>query len=64
MKQAGAFASEVYIVKGDQRANGKSIMNLLAMQVGKGDEILLEVNGEDEREAMECLASIIEEGTD
>ena len=57
---ANEFSSEIYISKGSTRVNAKSIMGVMILAVSKGDEILLEVNGDDEKAAMDRLTSLIE----
>ena len=60
VQTANEFSSEIYISKGSTRVNAKSIMGVMILAVSKGDEILLEVNGDDEKAAMDRLTSLIE----
>lgn len=46
----------------DKEANAKSFLNVLAAQIKQGDEITLICDGEDEKEAMEAVKSLIENG--
>lgn len=59
VKEASAFAGEISLSKGDQKANAKSMMKLLGLGVKKGDEVVLEVEGSEEME--EKLARFLEE---
>ena len=60
VQTANEFSSEIYISKGSTRVNAKSIMGVMILAVSKGDEIVLEVNGDDEKAAMDRLTSLIE----
>lgn len=51
--------SDIYVSKGSTRVNAKSIMGVMILSVQKGDEVLLEVNGDDEEAAMTKLIEII-----
>ena len=56
---AGQFSSEVFIAKAGRRVNAKSIMGVMMLAAGKGTKIELEVTGEDEAEAMDAVAALI-----
>ena len=56
---ASSFASEVELIKGFQRANGKSIMGVMMLAASKNTELDLVVNGEDEVQAVEKLEALI-----
>lgn len=53
------FASEIYITKGSTRVNAKSIMGVMILSVQQGDEIELEITGDDEEAAMAKLEELI-----
>ncbi len=59
VQTATSFPSEVHVIKGNSKVNGKSIMGLMAMAIAKGDEITIEVEGEKENEALEQLGAIL-----
>ena len=44
--------SDIYVSKGSTRVNAKSIMGVMILSVQKGDDVLLEVSGDDEEAAM------------
>jgi phosphocarrier protein len=56
---AGQFTSEVFIAKAGRRVNAKSIMGVMMLAAGKGTKVDLEVTGEDESEAMNAVAALI-----
>jgi phosphocarrier protein len=54
------FSSEVRLVKDGMRVNGKSILAILTLAAERGSEVVLEVDGEDEHEAMALLRGKLE----
>ncbi|MDD2414065.1 MAG: HPr family phosphocarrier protein [Eubacteriaceae bacterium] len=60
VQNANKFNSDIYISKGSTRVNAKSIMGVMILAVQKGDEILLEITGDDEEAAMEKLIELID----
>lgn len=67
MKPANAFVStmskyksNVDLVVGDKRINGKSIMNVLGACLECGTEVVIECSGSDEVEMLEKAANLIE----
>ena len=56
---ASSFSSHIEIEKDNQRVNGKSIMGVMMLAAGKGSEISLHVEGEDEEESMNRLEELI-----
>ena len=55
------FQSRVSFVKGDIRANAKSIMNIMLLAAEYGAEILVETEGVDEAEAMAAVEKLFAE---
>ena len=53
------FESDVVIIKNEREANGKSILNVLALGAERGDMILIKVNGKDEEKAMNGIEDLI-----
>ncbi|MFY0544062.1 HPr family phosphocarrier protein [Brevibacillus sp. H7] len=60
VQKATSFPCEVNVIKGTKKVNGKSIMGLMTLSAAKGDEITLEVSGEQEEKAMEELGKLLE----
>ena len=56
---ASAFASEIWIGKGEKIINGKSIMGVLTLAASKGTELMIQVDGNDESAAMESILDLI-----
>jgi phosphocarrier protein len=56
---ASSFSSHIEIEKDARRVNGKSIMGVMMLAAGKGSEITLHADGEDEQESMDKLEALI-----
>ena len=48
------FPCKVYLVKGTQVANAKSILNVIMLNLGKGVEVCVQIEGS-EKEYEECV---------
>ena len=57
---ATTFQSEVIVLKGNERFNGKSPLSLLGLGAEKGTELTIEVGGPDQQQALEALAQFLE----
>ena len=63
VQRAAKFSSEVQIRKVEAEAkwvNPKSILSVLTLGVGKGQQVQIQVSGDDEAEAAESLRQLIE----
>ena len=58
-KLAGTFPCEIWITRGERRVNAKSIMGVMMLAAGIGSEVLVETDGDREREAMDALLALI-----
>ncbi|AOT71456.1 HPr family phosphocarrier protein [Geosporobacter ferrireducens] len=59
-KEAIKFKSQCFVIKKGNKFNCKSIMSILSMGGKQGEEVSLEILGEDEREAFESLIALFE----
>lgn len=59
VKLASKFASEIELEYEGKRVNAKSIMGLLTLGIGQGDEIKIIAQGADEAEAVETLVAFV-----
>jgi Phosphotransferase System HPr (HPr) Family len=64
MKEIQRFASEIYIIKDASTFHINSVITLLSMDAQKGDKLVITANGEDEKEAVECIKRAIENMND
>jgi len=58
-KLAGSYPCEVWIARGERRVNAKSIMGVMMLAAGKGSTVEIDVSGEREQEALDCLLALI-----
>jgi phosphocarrier protein len=58
-KLARQFSSAIYVCRDDQRANGKSQMELLLLAAEPGSKLIVEVSGPDADHALDPLADIL-----
>ena len=59
---AGGFSSKINITRDDLTINCKSIMGVLMLAAAQNSVIVLEIEGDDEVEAMAALGRLIEDG--
>lgn len=62
VKTANRFRADIFVTKGKNRINGKSIMGLLMLAAPCGSRIIIEANGPDAGEALEKLSTLIARG--
>ena len=62
VQTANKFSSEVNLIKDDVEVNGKSIMGILLLAAPQGTDIAVVVEGDDEQQAMDVIAELIEAG--
>ena len=59
VRTASGFASSVTVSNQHATANGKSIMSMMLLQASLGTEISLEIEGNDEHDAIEAMVTLI-----
>jgi len=57
---ASQFKSDITLGRNGQQANGKSIMGIMMLAAGNGSQLDLQVNGQDEDQAMQALLGLVE----
>lgn len=57
---ASNFRSDVTLGRNGQHANGKSIMGIMMLAAGKGTQVELIVDGDDEDQALTALTDLIQ----
>ena len=58
-KLASSFKCEVFMTRNSRRVNAKSIMGIMMLAAGLGSEVELETEGEDEQQAAEAIAALV-----
>ena len=56
---ASQFKCDVTLGRNGQQANGKSIMGIMMLAAGKGSQLDLHVDGDDEEHALSALSELI-----
>lgn len=58
---AGQFSGEIFISKGVQRVNAKSIMGVMMLAAGIGSTVKLEATGGDAEQALAALQALFDD---
>jgi len=58
-RTASRFKSEVYVIKDGQQINGKSILGVMMLAAYQGTVLLIQAEGEDERDAVTALVDLV-----
>lgn len=61
VQEANRFASEIFIEKDGKKVNAKSIMGIMSLAVGRGEEVVLFAEGSDAEAAIDTLTAFITE---
>ncbi len=59
VKEASKFDSEIFVLKGENKVNGKSIMGLMMLAAAKGTTIAVTTKGNQAKEAIDALTILI-----
>lgn len=60
VKEVSVFPCTVTLIKGDKKANAKSIMNVLALGLSHGSEVTVTAEGDRAEEALKTVGDFIE----
>lgn len=60
VKLASTFKSEFFIHMYGYRVNGKSILGVMTLAAERGAELVFEVTGPDEQDAMNAIVNLVE----
>jgi phosphocarrier protein len=64
VKLATRYESDVKLTKDDLTVDGKSIMGVMMLAAEKGSRLTLAIEGPDESEALDALATFLETNTE
>ncbi|MFR1077182.1 MAG: HPr family phosphocarrier protein [Romboutsia timonensis] len=62
VKKAAEVNSTVEVIAKGKTVNAKSIMGIMSLGLGQGDELTVVANGEDQEAAVNALVELIEGG--
>lgn len=57
---ASRYQSRVQVIKDSQSVDGKSIMGVMMLAAKQGSQLLLKIEGPDEKETAEALSALLE----
>lgn len=60
VRLASRFASDIWLIKDAVEVNAKSIMGVMILGAAEGTKITVRAEGDDEKEAVQALAQLIE----
>lgn len=61
VQEASQYSSRVYIEVEDKKVNAKSIMGMMSLSMGEGDEFTVVADGDDEAEAVAGVERFLSE---
>ena len=64
VSHATRFKADLQVTKDGRKVNGKSIMGVMMLAASKGTEVVLEVDGNDEKDCMEAIIQLINDRFD
>jgi phosphocarrier protein len=60
VREAMKYPCEVFLIKDDIEANGKSIMSVLSLAITQGSNLIIRAVGDEENQAVTSLVGLIE----
>jgi len=58
VEKASAFPCKISVISKGKKVNGKSSLSMLTLGIAQNDEVTLEIDGEQEAQAMETLGPL------
>ncbi len=58
IETASKFASDIYLIKGEQRCNAKSIIDVIMLAAEKGTRLKVEAEGADAEKAVQSMIEL------
>jgi phosphotransferase system HPr (HPr) family protein len=59
IQKASNYKSEIWIEKGERKANAKSLLGLLSLGISSGTKVVIIADGEDEEKAIDDLEAYL-----
>ncbi len=60
VQEANRHSADVFLQKDEKKVNAKSIMGIMSLAIARGTSVILSAEGNDEQQALNKLAGIIE----
>ncbi|NIK78203.1 phosphotransferase system HPr (HPr) family protein [Paenibacillus castaneae] len=61
VQTAGTFPCKVSVINKGKKVNGKSSLSMLTLGIAVNEEVTLEIDGEQEEQALEALGQLLTE---
>ncbi len=62
IQKASGYESNIWIQKGERKANAKSLLGILSLSICKGEKVTLIIDGNDEKLALSELEVFADKG--
>jgi phosphotransferase system HPr (HPr) family protein len=60
IQKASAFRSNIWLYRGERRANAKSLLGVMSLGIEKATDLKITADGSDEQEALQAIADYLE----
>ena len=60
VQEANRFSADIFVEKDNKKVNAKSIMGVMSLAIARGTQVTLSADGNDADDAVNVLATIIE----
>ena len=60
VRMANEYNSDISLIKPNQQANAKTIMEVLMLGAAQGEDLAVEARGDDEEHAVEAIVQLID----
>lgn len=60
IQKASAFRSNIWLYRGERRANAKSLLGVMSLGIEKATDLKITAEGSDEQEALKAIADYLE----
>jgi catabolite repression HPr-like protein len=60
VQEANRFSADIFVEKDNKKVNAKSIMGIMSLAIARGTQVTLSADGNDADDAVNALATIIE----
>ena len=60
VRMANEYNSDISLIKSNQQANAKTIMEVLMLGAAQGEDLTIEASGDDEEHAVEAIVQLID----
>ena len=60
VRMANEYNSDISLIKPNQQANAKTIMEVLMLGAAQGEDLIVEARGDDEEDAVEAIVQLID----